>query len=71
MDRVLYLSMFEISSEKGKAERMIDLLHDGGDICMQHSVIKGLREVSRYISWENFLFYTIFHFYLLVTFCFP
>ncbi|KAK6131301.1 hypothetical protein DH2020_034951 [Rehmannia glutinosa] len=42
--RVFYLSMFEISSEKGKAERMIDLLQDGGDICMQHSVLKGLQE---------------------------
>ncbi|KAI3464817.1 hypothetical protein Pfo_021480 [Paulownia fortunei] len=44
LSRVFYLSMFEISSEKGKAERMIDLLHDGGDICMQNSVLKGLQE---------------------------
>ncbi|PIN17293.1 Kinesin-like protein [Handroanthus impetiginosus] len=42
--RVFYLSMFEISSEKGKAERMIDLLHDGGDVCMQNSILKGLQE---------------------------
>ncbi|KAL8524131.1 hypothetical protein ACS0TY_013918 [Phlomoides rotata] len=41
---IFYLSMFEISSEKGKAERMTDLLHDGGDISMQQSVIKGLQE---------------------------
>ncbi|XP_020551209.1 kinesin-like protein KIN-6 isoform X3 [Sesamum indicum] len=44
LSRVFYLSMFEISSEKGKAEKMIDLLHDGGDIYMQHSVLKGLQE---------------------------
>lgn len=37
--------MFEISSERGKSEKMIDLLHDGGDVSMQHSVIKGLEEV--------------------------
>ncbi|KAL7117534.1 hypothetical protein ACP275_03G077100 [Erythranthe tilingii] len=43
--RVFYLSMFEISSEKGKSERMIDLLHDrGGDVCMQQSVLKGVQE---------------------------
>ncbi|CAA0841162.1 ATP binding microtubule motor family protein [Striga hermonthica] len=42
--RAFYLSMFEISSEKGKAERMVDLLHDRGDICMQQSVLKGLQE---------------------------
>lgn len=45
MDRAFYLSIFEISSEKGKGERMIDLLHDRGDVCMQHSVLKGLKEV--------------------------
>ncbi|KAL0351742.1 UNVERIFIED_CONTAM: Kinesin-like protein KIN-6 [Sesamum calycinum] len=44
LSRVFYLSMFEISSEKGKAEKMIDLLHGGGDIYMQHSVLKGLQE---------------------------
>lgn len=42
--------MFEISSERGKSEKMIDLLHDGGDVSMQHLVIKGLREV---ISGDN------------------
>lgn len=45
VSRVVYLSMFEISSERGKGEKMIDLLHDGGDVSLQHSVIKGLREV--------------------------
>ncbi|KAG8377938.1 hypothetical protein BUALT_Bualt08G0085900 [Buddleja alternifolia] len=44
LSRVFYLSMFEICSEKGKAERMIDLLHDGGDMCMQYSILKGLQE---------------------------
>ncbi|KAL6511876.1 hypothetical protein OROGR_021473 [Orobanche gracilis] len=44
LSRVFYLSMFEISSEKGKAERMVDLLHDQSDICMQQSVLKGLQE---------------------------
>ncbi|KAH6775067.1 ATP binding microtubule motor family protein [Perilla frutescens var. hirtella] len=44
LSRVVYLSMFEICSERGKAEGMIDLLHDGGDVSMQHSVMKGLRE---------------------------
>ncbi|GFP95249.1 kinesin-like protein kif3a [Phtheirospermum japonicum] len=44
LSRVFYLSMFEISTEKGKAERMVDLLHDGGDVGMQHSVLKGLQE---------------------------
>lgn len=50
VSRVVYLSMFEISSERGKGEKMIDLLHDGCDVSMQHLVIKGLREV---ISGEN------------------
>ncbi|KAL6524837.1 hypothetical protein OROMI_030430 [Orobanche minor] len=44
LSRVFYLSMFEISSEKGKAERMVDLLHDQSDMCMQQSVLKGLQE---------------------------
>ncbi|KAG6390632.1 hypothetical protein SASPL_148370 [Salvia splendens] len=42
--RVVYLSLFEIFSERGKGEKMIDLLHDGGDVSLQHSVLKGLRE---------------------------
>lgn len=46
LSRVVYLSMFEISSERGKSEKMIDLLHDGGDVSMQHSVLKGLQEVN-------------------------
>ncbi|XP_073275571.1 kinesin-like protein KIN-6 [Primulina huaijiensis] len=43
--RIFHLSMFEICSEKGKAERMVDLLHDGGEICMQQSIVRGLQEV--------------------------
>ncbi|XP_051139975.1 kinesin-like protein KIN-6 isoform X2 [Andrographis paniculata] len=42
--RVFYLSMFEISLERGKAERMTDLLHEGADIYMQNTVLKGLQE---------------------------
>ncbi|KAL0314561.1 UNVERIFIED_CONTAM: Kinesin-like protein KIN-6 [Sesamum angustifolium] len=38
LSRVFYLSMFEISSEKGKAEKMIDLLH-GGDAHQAESLI--------------------------------
>ncbi|XP_057794860.1 kinesin-like protein KIN-6 isoform X2 [Salvia miltiorrhiza] len=48
LSRVVYLSMFEISSERGKGEKMIDLLHDGGDVSLQHSVIKGLGEAVVY-----------------------
>ncbi|KZV33162.1 bipolar kinesin KRP-130-like [Dorcoceras hygrometricum] len=43
--RKFHLSMFEICSEKGKAERLVDLLHDGGELSMQQSVIRGLQEV--------------------------
>ncbi|KAK1353565.1 Kinesin motor domain-containing protein [Heracleum sosnowskyi] len=42
--RTLYLSMFEICSERGRTERMIDLFNDGVDICLQQSTIKGLHE---------------------------
>ncbi|KAL2522230.1 kinesin-like protein KIN-6 [Forsythia ovata] len=42
--RTFNLSMFEICSEKGKAEKLIDLSQHGGDICMQQSVLKGLQE---------------------------
>lgn len=40
--------MFEICSEKGKAERMVDLLNDGGEICMQQSIVRGLQEVAKF-----------------------
>ncbi|KAL8144637.1 hypothetical protein AgCh_002998 [Apium graveolens] len=42
--RTFYLSMFEICSERGRSERMIDLFNDGVDICLQQSTIKGLHE---------------------------
>ncbi|GAV56737.1 Kinesin domain-containing protein [Cephalotus follicularis] len=43
--RSFYISMFEICSERGKGERLIDLSPDGADICLQQSTIKGLLEV--------------------------
>ncbi|KAK9748563.1 hypothetical protein RND81_02G066900 [Saponaria officinalis] len=43
--RSFYLSVFEISLEKGKGEKLYDLSPDGGDIHMQQSVVKGLKEV--------------------------
>ncbi|XP_052203662.1 kinesin-like protein KIN-6 [Diospyros lotus] len=45
VSRMFYLSMFEIYSERGKAERLLDLSQDGGDLSMQQSIIKGLKEV--------------------------
>ncbi|GAB2293859.1 hypothetical protein Dimus_028070 [Dionaea muscipula] len=44
-ERSLYLSMFEIYSEKGKVEKLSDLSPDGGSIHLQQSVLKGLKEV--------------------------
>ncbi|KAG5542454.1 hypothetical protein RHGRI_022104 [Rhododendron griersonianum] len=46
LSRIFYLSMFEICSERGKAERLIDLFQDVGDLCMQQSTVKGVQEVS-------------------------
>lgn len=43
--RSYYLSMFEIYSERGKGERIFDLLPDGADLHLQQSVLKGLQEV--------------------------
>ncbi|KAJ9542378.1 hypothetical protein OSB04_028884 [Centaurea solstitialis] len=42
--RTFYLSMFEIYSERGKGEKIMDLSHEGGDLYMQQSTIKGLQE---------------------------
>ncbi|KAI3518072.1 hypothetical protein L1887_06447 [Cichorium endivia] len=42
--RTFYLSMFEIYSERGKGEKIMDLSEDGGDLFMQQSNIKGLKE---------------------------
>ncbi|XP_028076962.1 kinesin-like protein KIN-6 isoform X2 [Camellia sinensis] len=46
LSRIFYLSMFEICSEGGKAERIIDLSEDVGDLSIQQSTIKRLHEVS-------------------------
>ncbi|KAI8004197.1 Kinesin-like protein KIN-6 [Camellia lanceoleosa] len=46
LSRIFYLSMFEICSEGGKAERIIDLSQDVGDLSIQQSTIKHLHEVS-------------------------
>ncbi|XP_009766521.1 uncharacterized protein LOC107769072 isoform X4 [Nicotiana tabacum] len=46
--RIFYLSMFEISSEKGKSEKIFDLSQDGADLCIQQSSIKGVREAVLY-----------------------
>ncbi|XP_024040061.1 kinesin-like protein KIN-6 isoform X4 [Citrus clementina] len=43
--RSFYLSIFEIYSERGKGEKLLDLLPDGVDLCMQQSTIKGLQEI--------------------------
>ena len=42
--------MFEICSEKGKSERIFDLLQEEGEIYLQQSAIKGLNEVCFLIS---------------------
>ncbi|KAL4578957.1 hypothetical protein LXL04_015091 [Taraxacum kok-saghyz] len=42
--RTFYLSMFEIYSERGKGEKIMDLSQEGGDLFMQQSTIKGLKE---------------------------
>ncbi|CAI9265290.1 unnamed protein product [Lactuca saligna] len=42
--RTFYLSMFEIYSERGKGEKIMDLSQEGGDLFMQQSNIKGLKE---------------------------
>ena len=38
--------MFEIYSERGKGERLLDLSPGGTDLFMQQSSIKGLQEVD-------------------------
>ncbi|KAF6149960.1 hypothetical protein GIB67_008681, partial [Kingdonia uniflora] len=45
LTRSYYISMFEINTEKGKGERIIDLSSDGPDLVLQLSAIKGLKEV--------------------------
>jgi len=52
--RSFYLSLFEILSERGKGEKLSDLSENGADIYMQQSAVKGLKEVSLYISKPHF-----------------
>ncbi|KAI3797468.1 hypothetical protein L1987_32725 [Smallanthus sonchifolius] len=42
--RTFYLSMFEIYSEQAKAEKIMDLSQEGGDLLLQQSHVKGLKE---------------------------
>ncbi|XP_072958531.1 kinesin-like protein KIN-6 isoform X2 [Typha angustifolia] len=44
LQRLYYMSMFEIYSERGKGERIIDLLSDAADLSLQQTTIKGLQE---------------------------
>ncbi|KAK4338570.1 hypothetical protein RND71_043057 [Anisodus tanguticus] len=46
--RIINLSMFEICSEKGKSEKIFDLIQDGADLSIQKSSIKGMREAVLY-----------------------
>ncbi|XP_021668069.2 kinesin-like protein KIN-6 isoform X2 [Hevea brasiliensis] len=46
LSRSFYISIFEIYSEGGKAERMLDLSPGGADLTMQQSTVKGLQEVA-------------------------
>ncbi|XP_077246199.1 ATP binding microtubule motor family protein isoform X2 [Tasmannia lanceolata] len=43
--RSYYLSIFEINSERGKGEKILDLCPDGADLSFQQSTIKGVQEV--------------------------
>lgn len=42
----LYLSIFEIRKERGKGEKLYDLSPEGAELTLQHSTIKGLKEVD-------------------------
>jgi len=43
--RSFHIAIFEIYTERGKAEKLLDLLPDGGELSMQQSTIKGQKEV--------------------------
>ncbi|XP_068314130.1 kinesin-like protein KIN-6 [Pyrus communis] len=43
--RLFFISIFEISSERGKGERLFDLSPNGGDLSMQQSTLRGLQEI--------------------------
>jgi hypothetical protein len=47
--RSFYIAIFEIYTERGKAEKLFDLLPDGGELSMQQSTIRGQKEVYSYI----------------------
>ncbi|KAM5565155.1 kinesin-like protein KIN-6 [Rosa sericea] len=44
--RSFFISVFEISTERGKTEKWIDLSPNGGEITMQQSNLKGLQEIA-------------------------
>ncbi|KAK7283421.1 hypothetical protein RIF29_12925 [Crotalaria pallida] len=43
--RSFQLSIFEIYTERGKTEKLLDLLRDGGEVSLQQSTIKGLQQI--------------------------
>ncbi|KAE9586709.1 hypothetical protein Lal_00004444 [Lupinus albus] len=43
--RSFHISVFEIYTERGKSEKLLDLLRDGGELSMQQSSVKGLQQV--------------------------
>ncbi|KAI3724377.1 hypothetical protein L2E82_36149 [Cichorium intybus] len=70
--RTFYLSMFEIYSERGKGEKIMDLSEDGGDLFMQQSNIKAMTNSNIQSSrsqciinirseFENIDFHSYFH----------
>lgn len=46
ISRRYFISMFEIYSERGRGEKIIDLFQDGVELSLQQSNIKGLKEIS-------------------------
>lgn len=57
--RSFFISIFEISSERGKGERVFDLSPNGGDLCMQQSTLKGLQEVEYSFEFFNIMWLDI------------
>ncbi|CAM8919052.1 unnamed protein product [Rhodiola kirilowii] len=45
LSRSFYITIFEISSERGKGERILDLLTDGAEVSIYQSTIKGLKKM--------------------------
>ena len=56
--------MFEIYSECGKGEKIMDLSHEGGDLYMQQGNIKGLQEVVLLFMLKLLLFAYLTHKFL-------